>query len=95
MNTAVSDVDLTGDKLTVTYGDHTASYLLAGLQADTEFQLQSDGSGGTKLILVEQPGASALGTGLGRPVPAASDEPFVQLIGVTHHLDQGWDGLTY
>ncbi len=88
MNTVVSDIDHTGNKLTVTYGDHTASYLLAGLQADTEFQLQSDGTGGTKLILVEQPVVSALGTGLGQPVSAASDELFVQLVGVTHHLDQ-------
>ena len=38
--------------LTVTYGtDATASYSLAGQQANTEFQLQSDGHGGTDLIL--------------------------------------------
>ena len=41
----------TGDVLIVTYGNQTASYLLAGQQADTEFKLQSDGHGGTDLIL--------------------------------------------
>ena len=36
----------------MTYGDHqTASYSLAGKQANTEFQLQPDGNGGTDLIL--------------------------------------------
>ena len=39
--------------LTVTYGtNETASYSLAGQQADTEFKLQSDGHGGTDLILI-------------------------------------------
>ena len=38
--------------LTVTYGtNETASYSLAGQQANTKFQLHSDGHGGTDLIL--------------------------------------------
>jgi hypothetical protein len=42
--------------LTVTYGtNETASYVLAGRQADTEFMLKSDGHGGTDLILVPVP----------------------------------------
>lgn len=87
LNTAVSEVHQTGNKLTVTYGDHTASYLLAGVQAGTEFQLQSDGTGGTKLILVEQLVASALDTVLGQAASAVSDGLSVQLVGVAHLLD--------
>lgn len=46
LNTKVTGVNETGNTLSVTYGDHqTASYSLAGKQADTEFQLQSDGRG--------------------------------------------------
>ena len=42
--------------LTVTYGfNETASYSLAGQQANTEFKLQSDGQGGTELILIGVP----------------------------------------
>ena len=59
LNTMVTGVSETGDTLTVTYGDHqTANYSLAGKQADTEFKLQSDGSGGTELIL-QLPGATS------------------------------------
>lgn len=57
-NTIVTSVNETGNTLTVTYGDHrTASYSLAGQQANTEFKLQSDGNGGTELVLL----ASSLG----------------------------------
>jgi autotransporter passenger strand-loop-strand repeat protein len=42
--------------LTVTYGfNETASYSLAGQQANTEFKLRSDGQGGTELILIGVP----------------------------------------
>jgi autotransporter passenger strand-loop-strand repeat protein len=52
VNTNVTGVKETGNTLTVTYGDHqTASYSLAGKQANTAFKLQSDGNGGTDLIL--------------------------------------------
>jgi autotransporter passenger strand-loop-strand repeat protein/uncharacterized repeat protein (TIGR03803 family) len=51
-NTMVTGVNETGNTLKVTYGDHqTASYSLAGQQANTEFKLQSDGNGGTELML--------------------------------------------
>ena len=52
LNTMVTGINETGNTLTVTYGDHeTASYSLAGKQANTEFKLQPDGNGGTDLIL--------------------------------------------
>jgi autotransporter passenger strand-loop-strand repeat protein len=57
-NTIVTGVNATSNTLTVTYGDHqTASYSLAGQQANAEFKLQSDGNGGTELVLF----ASSLG----------------------------------
>jgi autotransporter passenger strand-loop-strand repeat protein len=55
LNTAVTRVqeNPAHTTLTVTYGtNETASYGLAGKQADTEFKLQSDGHGGTELILI-------------------------------------------
>jgi hypothetical protein len=51
VNTAVTGVHKTGDVMTVSYEDQKASYDLAGQQANTEFKLQSDGHGGTELIL--------------------------------------------
>ena len=52
LKTDVTFVQQTGDTLTVFYaGNQTASYTLAGQQANTEFHLQSDGHGGTDLIL--------------------------------------------
>ena len=52
LNTQVTGVNETGNTLTVTYGDHqTASYSLAGQQANTQFALKSDGQGGTELFL--------------------------------------------
>jgi autotransporter passenger strand-loop-strand repeat protein len=57
LNTIVTGVNETGNTLTVTYGHHqTASYSLAGKQANTEFKLQPDGNGGTDLLL-QLPGA--------------------------------------
>ncbi|MGC2834749.1 MAG: hypothetical protein WA238_11480, partial [Methylocella sp.] len=55
LNTAVTRVqeNPAHTTLTVTYGtNETASYGLAGQQANTEFKLQSDGHGGTDLILI-------------------------------------------
>lgn len=52
LNTMVTGVNETGNTLTVTYGDHqTASYSLAGKQANAHFALQDDGQGGTNLTL--------------------------------------------
>ena len=51
LNTSVTGAQKTGDVLTVTYGSDKASYQLAGQQANTAFNLQSDGHGGTDLIL--------------------------------------------
>jgi autotransporter passenger strand-loop-strand repeat protein len=52
LNTTVTGAIETASTLTVTYGDHqTASYSLAGKQANTEFRLQLDGNGGTELNL--------------------------------------------
>jgi autotransporter passenger strand-loop-strand repeat protein len=52
LNTKVTGVNATGNTLTVTYGDHqTASYSLAGQQANTQFALKSDGQSGTELFL--------------------------------------------
>jgi autotransporter passenger strand-loop-strand repeat protein len=55
LNTAATSVqeNAAHTTLTVTYGtNETASYSLAGQQANTEFKLQSDGHGGTDLILI-------------------------------------------
>src|SRR5262249_1632741 len=63
LNTNVTSVDKTGNKLTVTYDDHkTTTYTLAHQQADTQFQLKSDGHGGTNLTLVP-----IIGVGNGHP----------------------------
>jgi autotransporter passenger strand-loop-strand repeat protein len=54
LSTAVTSVqeNKAHTTLTVTYETNgTASYSLAGQQANTEFQLRSDGNGGTDLIL--------------------------------------------
>lgn len=51
LNTSVTGAQKTGDVLTVTYGSDKANYQLAGPQANTAFNLQSDGHGGTDLIL--------------------------------------------
>ena len=52
LNTKVTGVNESDNTLTVTYGDHqTASYSLVGKQANTEYQLQPDGNGGSDLIL--------------------------------------------
>ena len=59
LNTKVTGVqeNLAHTTLTVTYGtNETASYSLAGQQANTGFQLQSDGHGGTDLILTHVAG---------------------------------------
>ena len=51
-NTHVSNVHERGDTLTVTYGSNqTANYVLADKQPDTLVSFQSDGHGGTELIL--------------------------------------------
>ena len=62
LNTTVTGVHETGNTLTVSYGGQTASYLLAGQEANTEFKLQSDGHGGTELILAPIVGVSSLHT---------------------------------
>lgn len=95
MNTVVSDVDQTGNKLTVTYGDHATSYLLAGQQAGTEFQLRSDGNGGTEVVLMQQPVANALYAGSNQVSSAVMDEASVQLVGVTSLLDHAGLGLMH
>ena len=53
LNTDVTSVHQTGNTLTVTIDrDLRVNYTLSGLQANTDFKLQSDGHGGTDLILV-------------------------------------------
>jgi hypothetical protein len=75
VGTSVTQVVVEGNTLTVTYGNardpQTASYFLANLQPNTHFELQSDGEGGTELVL--QPGVqSAVNDGevpvIGMPV---------------------------
>jgi len=51
-NTNVTSVNKTGDALTVTWGNSTATYTLAQQQSNTEFKLQPDDHGGTELTLV-------------------------------------------
>ena len=52
LGTKITSVSQSNDALTVIYGDHlTASYSLAGQQANTHFALQDDGQGGTNLTL--------------------------------------------
>lgn len=52
LNTTVTGVSETGDSLTVTYGNsQKVIYTLAGQQAHTQVSYQSDGHGGTDLIL--------------------------------------------
>ena len=73
VNTSVTKVSVENNSLTVTFGTardpQTASYFLAGLQPNTHFELQSDGEGGTELVL--QPG-----------VQSAANEGEVPVIGV-------------
>ena len=73
--TSVTQVVVENNTLTVSYGNardpQIASYLLANLQPNTHFELQSDGEGGTELVL--QPGVqSAVNAGevpiIGMPV---------------------------
>jgi autotransporter passenger strand-loop-strand repeat protein len=52
LNTTVTSVHGAGNTLTVTYAGKQTTYMLSGQQANTEFKLQSDGHGGTDLILV-------------------------------------------
>lgn len=65
LNTQVTGVEESGNKLTVTYNNHSATYSLVSQQPNTQFQLQSDGHGGTELILV----------------PAASSQSDLSLLG--------------
>jgi hypothetical protein len=52
LNTNVTSADKTGNKLTVTYdGNKTATYTLVHQEPHTQFQLKSDGHGGTLLTL--------------------------------------------
>jgi autotransporter passenger strand-loop-strand repeat protein len=61
LNTKVTGVNEVANKVTVSYGDHqTASYLLAGQQANTHFALQSDNHGGTDLVLTSGVGVHHL-----------------------------------
>ena len=60
LNTSVTGVHQTGDVLTMSYGDQKASYQLAGQQANTEFKLESDGHGGTELVLTHIVGVQQL-----------------------------------
>ena len=61
LKTDVTSVQQTGNKLTVTYdGNQTATYKLLDKQANTEFKLESDGHGGTDLILTHIVGSQAL-----------------------------------
>jgi hypothetical protein len=48
LNTNVTSVKVTGDKLTVTWANNTTTYTLASQEAG--FKLQSDGKGGTELV---------------------------------------------
>jgi hypothetical protein len=53
LKTTVTGVHETGNALTVIYGNNqTESYSLASKELNTEFHLQSDGHGGTDLILL-------------------------------------------
>jgi autotransporter passenger strand-loop-strand repeat protein len=52
LSPGVKKAKIKGDELTIKYGHgQKATYALVGLQPDTELVLQSDGSGGTNLIL--------------------------------------------
>jgi autotransporter passenger strand-loop-strand repeat protein len=76
LNTKVTGVqeNAAHTTLTVTYGtNETTSYSLAGQQANTKFQLQSDGHGGTELILTP----STPIVGVASHDPSAGHHPFV------------------
>jgi autotransporter passenger strand-loop-strand repeat protein len=60
LNTSVTVAHETGNVLTVTYGNQSASYTVVGQQANTEVRLQSDGGGGTELILTPLVGVQHL-----------------------------------
>jgi autotransporter passenger strand-loop-strand repeat protein len=81
LNTRVTSVDKTGNKLTVTYDDHkTTTYKLTHQQADTQFQLQDDGHGGTNLTLEK----NAVGNGHPNDPPGPEGNPNhdVSVIGI-------------
>lgn len=74
---AITAVGQTGNKLTLTFSnDQTASYLLAGQQAGTEFKFESGG----RLFLVQQSIPNQLSS-------VALDEASVPLVGVSQVLD--------
>ena len=57
LGTNVTGVQHTGTMLTVTYDDNkTATYGLKNQEANTQFQLNPDGNGGTILTLVSEGG---------------------------------------
>lgn len=58
LNTKVTEVREAGHKLMVTFGRFTETYSLVNQQPNTEFKLQSDGHGGTDLILVSTVGVA-------------------------------------
>ncbi len=69
LNTVVTSVHETRSTLTVTWGDNQkATYMLAGQQANTEFKLQSNGHGGTDLILTPVVGVQHLHSEAAHPM---------------------------
>ena len=60
LNTSVMGAHETGNVLTVTYGNQSASYTLVGQQANTQVTLQGDGLGGTEVVLTPLVGVQHL-----------------------------------